>query len=54
MTPLPFVWPHALVFWAVFLWAYSAEFGIVRRAQKAQGASAGAMDVLIKKCSWKF
>jgi protein-S-isoprenylcysteine O-methyltransferase Ste14 len=39
MTPLPFVWPHALVFWAAFLWAYSAEFGIVRRAQKAQGAS---------------
>jgi protein-S-isoprenylcysteine O-methyltransferase Ste14 len=39
MTPLPFVWPHALLFWAAFIWAYSAEFGIVRRAQKAQGAS---------------
>ena len=22
MTPLPFTWPHALLFWAVFLWAY--------------------------------
>jgi protein-S-isoprenylcysteine O-methyltransferase Ste14 len=39
MTPLPFVWPHALLFWAVFVWAYSVEFGIVRRAQKAQGAA---------------
>jgi protein-S-isoprenylcysteine O-methyltransferase Ste14 len=39
MTPLPFVWPHALVFWAVFFWAYGAELGIVRRAQKAQGTS---------------
>jgi protein-S-isoprenylcysteine O-methyltransferase len=39
MTPLPFVWPHALLFWAVFVWAYSAEFGIVRRARKAQGAT---------------
>jgi protein-S-isoprenylcysteine O-methyltransferase Ste14 len=39
MTPLPFTWPHALLFWAVFLWAYGAEFGVVRRAQKAQGAS---------------
>jgi Putative protein-S-isoprenylcysteine methyltransferase len=39
MTPLPFVWPHALVFWAVFVWAYGAESAIVRRAQKAQGAS---------------
>jgi protein-S-isoprenylcysteine O-methyltransferase Ste14 len=39
MTPLPFVWPHALVFWATFVWAYGAEAGIVRRARKAQGAS---------------
>jgi protein-S-isoprenylcysteine O-methyltransferase Ste14 len=39
MTPLPFVWPHSLVFWAVFAWAYSPEYGIVRRARKAQGAS---------------
>lgn len=39
MRPLPFVWPHALVFWAVFVWAYGGESAIVRRAQKAQGAS---------------
>lgn len=34
--PLPFVWPYALVFWAVFLWAYVPEFRIVRRAGVAK------------------
>lgn len=36
MTPLPFVWPYALLFWAVFLWAYTPEFVIVGRARRAQ------------------
>ena len=36
MRPLPFVWPHAIVFWLVFFWAFAPEFGIVRRAQKSQ------------------
>jgi protein-S-isoprenylcysteine O-methyltransferase Ste14 len=35
MTPLPFVWPYALLYWAAFLWAMVPEFGIVRRAQRA-------------------
>lgn len=39
MRPLPFHWPYALVFWAVFIWAYIPEFRIVRSAQKAQTAS---------------
>jgi protein-S-isoprenylcysteine O-methyltransferase Ste14 len=39
MKPLPFVWPYALVFWPVFLWAYTREFGIVRRAQRTQEAT---------------
>ena len=39
MTPLIFVWPYALPFWAVFLWAFLPEFGIVRRAQRSQAAS---------------
>lgn len=34
--PLPFVWPWALVFWGIFLWAYVPEFRIVRRAGVAQ------------------
>jgi protein-S-isoprenylcysteine O-methyltransferase Ste14 len=39
MKPLPFVWPYALVFWIVFLWSYSPEFAIVRKAQKDQTKS---------------
>ena len=38
MVPLPFVWPFSLVFWAAFLWAFSPEFGIVRRARRAAGS----------------
>ena len=38
MRPLPFVWPYALLFWAVFFWAFSPEFGIVRRAQHSGNA----------------
>jgi hypothetical protein len=39
MRPLPYVWPYALLFWAVFVWAYLPEFAIVRRARRAQTAS---------------
>jgi protein-S-isoprenylcysteine O-methyltransferase Ste14 len=39
MKPLPFVWPYALFFWMVFLWSYSPEFAIVRKAQKDQTKS---------------
>src|SRR5512138_3196469 len=38
MTPLPFVWPYALLFWAVIVWAYGPEFGITRRARRTAGA----------------
>lgn len=34
MTPLPFVWPYWLPFWAVVLWAYIPELKIVRNARK--------------------
>ena len=30
MRPLPFVWPYALVFWAVNLWAFLPEQKIVK------------------------
>ena len=39
MRPLPFVWPYALLFWAVFLWAFVPEFAIVRRAKENQTAT---------------
>jgi protein-S-isoprenylcysteine O-methyltransferase Ste14 len=39
MTPLPFTWPYALLFWALFVWALLPESAMVRRARKEQGAS---------------
>lgn len=38
MTPLPLVWPHALLFWSVEVWAFFPEFRIVRKAQKTSDA----------------
>jgi protein-S-isoprenylcysteine O-methyltransferase Ste14 len=38
MTPLPFVWPYALLFWVAFFWAYWPEFRIIRRAQRTASA----------------
>jgi protein-S-isoprenylcysteine O-methyltransferase Ste14 len=37
MVPLPYVWPYALLFWSVFVWAFIPEIGIIRRARRAQG-----------------
>lgn len=31
--PLPFVWPYALAFWGVFVWVFTPEWGVVRRAR---------------------
>ena len=39
MTPLPCVWPYALLFWGALIWAYLPEFGIVRRARRSQSVS---------------
>jgi protein-S-isoprenylcysteine O-methyltransferase len=30
MRPLPFVWPHALVFWAVYIWAFLPDWKVVQ------------------------
>jgi protein-S-isoprenylcysteine O-methyltransferase Ste14 len=38
MKPLPFVWPYALLFWGVHLWAFWPEFRIIRTARRAAGA----------------
>ena len=38
MTPLPFAWPYALLYWSVSIWVFWPEFGIVRRARRAAGA----------------
>jgi protein-S-isoprenylcysteine O-methyltransferase Ste14 len=34
MTPPPFAWPHALVFWAVYVWAFIPEMRILGRARE--------------------
>jgi protein-S-isoprenylcysteine O-methyltransferase len=51
MTPLPFVWPYWPLFWVVVIWAFSPEFGIVRRAQKAaahaDSPDAGSVGVIV-------
>jgi len=48
VTPLPFVWPHALLFWAVDLWAFTPEFAIIRRARRSPSATdAKSMQVII-------
>ena len=38
MTPLPFVWPYALVFWTVHMWAFWPEFRIIRSARRTATA----------------
>jgi protein-S-isoprenylcysteine O-methyltransferase Ste14 len=35
MRPLPFVWPYALIFWAVYVWAFFPEWKIVRSGYQA-------------------
>ena len=34
MKPLPFVWPYALLFWIVELWAFFPEFRLLKNAKK--------------------
>jgi protein-S-isoprenylcysteine O-methyltransferase Ste14 len=41
VTPLPFVWPHALLFWSVEIWAYLPEGRIFREAGKQSAAQDG-------------
>jgi len=36
VRPLPFSWPYAAPYWALFVWAFAPEFGIIRRARRAQ------------------
>jgi Putative protein-S-isoprenylcysteine methyltransferase len=51
MRPLPFVWPYALVFWAVDIWAFLPEMKIVRRGlesgKRPDSKDNGSMKVLL-------
>ncbi len=44
--PLPFVWPYALIFWAVFLWVFVPEGALVQRA-RATSDDAGSLKVIL-------
>jgi protein-S-isoprenylcysteine O-methyltransferase len=35
LRPLPFVWPYALFFWAVYVWAFFPEWRVVTSGSKA-------------------
>ena len=35
LRPLVFVWPYALIFWAIYLWAFAPEFAMVARSSRA-------------------
>jgi protein-S-isoprenylcysteine O-methyltransferase Ste14 len=51
MTPLPFVFPYALIFWGIMFWAFSPEFHILRRggrsARAADSPDGGSIKVLV-------
>ena len=51
MRPLPFVWPYALIFWAVNIWAFLPEMKVVQGGleggKKADSKDSGSMRVLL-------
>ncbi|HJP60500.1 MAG TPA: isoprenylcysteine carboxylmethyltransferase family protein [Gemmatimonadaceae bacterium] len=51
MRPLPFVWPYALVFWAVYIWAFAPEWRIVREgvkgSRRAESPDSGSLRLLL-------
>ena len=51
MRPLPFVWPYALVFWAVYVWSFLPEMQVVRGgvegAKSADSKDSGSIKVLL-------
>jgi protein-S-isoprenylcysteine O-methyltransferase Ste14 len=51
MRPLPFVWPYALVFWAVYVWAFLPEWKVVEGgregAKSADSKDSGSLKVIL-------
>lgn len=46
--PMPFVGPYAVLFWAIFVWAFLPESGIVKRASEGDTSDdAGSMRVIV-------
>jgi len=55
MRPLVFAWPYAVVFWAIYVWAFAPEFAIVARARRTVGENkskdAGSLQVILRTTS---
>jgi protein-S-isoprenylcysteine O-methyltransferase Ste14 len=51
VRPLPFAWPHAALFWGVYVWAFLPEMRIVFRsgpgAAKADSRDAGSLRFIL-------
>jgi protein-S-isoprenylcysteine O-methyltransferase Ste14 len=51
MRPLPFVWPYALVFWAIVIWAFLPERKVVRSgyegAKDADSKDSGSINAIL-------
>jgi protein-S-isoprenylcysteine O-methyltransferase Ste14 len=51
VRPLPFVWPYALVFWAVYVWSFIPEWKVVRGgfegARSTDSKDDGSLRVLL-------
>jgi protein-S-isoprenylcysteine O-methyltransferase len=55
MRPLPFVWPYALVFWAIYVWALIPEWRIMQSgregADRADSKDSGSIKVMVRVMS---
>lgn len=51
MRPLVFAWPYAIVFWAIYVWAFAPEFAIVSRARRTvaenRSKDAGSLQLIL-------
>src|SRR5437868_2364566 len=47
MRPIPYVWPYAVLFWTVFVWAFLPEFKIIRAARGGTAADAKSLQVIM-------
>jgi protein-S-isoprenylcysteine O-methyltransferase Ste14 len=51
LRPLPFVWPYALVFWAIYVWAFLPEWKVVQRGRegvkRTDSKDSGSLKVIL-------
>lgn len=51
MRPLPFVWPYALIFWAIYVWAFLPEWKVVQGGREgvkdANSKDSGSLKVIL-------